>query len=398
MNLQTIGFAIKNAFRKKLISFLSIAGIAIGISLMVVLSSATAGMDQMMTDTLAETVGDVEVVEYNKATAISQLSENISETIYTIDSQEKIEVVSPEIYTHGFDQYSGKYSLPPVIQLTARGVNKTKDTQFDGPTTAIIEGRVYENHLEIIVADFVAEEAPEYFAVGSTIEFTINQTMSLDLYISGIFKTEDGPVRFLYPVFLMSIETARTINDNYLLQQQEGYNVVRVRFDTTDIEETKKYKEELEQLTPKLTVKLLGEGANAAGEVMETFDIFSMMISIVSIMAGGMAIIVAQLMGVNERMKEFAIMKATGWKNRTIFFDIILESVIIGVIGSLTGLGLGTLLIVAVEKISERAFVTLTWQIIVTVIGFGLGLGIIGGLLPGYQAARVKPMEVIRGL
>ncbi|MBD3189555.1 MAG: FtsX-like permease family protein [Candidatus Heimdallarchaeota archaeon] len=398
MSLQTISFAIKNAFRKKIISVLSIAGIAIGISLMVVLSAATAGMDQMMTDTLAETVGDVEAVEYNKAAPISQLPVNISSIIYTIDSHEKIEAVSPEIYTHGFDQYSAKYSLPSVIQLTARGVNKTNDAQFDGPTTALLEGRLYENPLEIIVADFVVDEAPEYFAVGSTIEFTINQTMSLDLYISGIFETEDGPVRFLYPVFLMSVETARTINDLYLPQKHQGYNVVRVRFDTTDVEETKEYKEELEQLTPKLTVKLLGEGANAAGEVMETFDIFSMIISIVSIIAGGMAIIVAQLMGVNERMKEFAIMKATGWKNRTIFFDIILESVIIGVIGSLVGLGLGTLLIFAVEKISERAFVTMTWQIIVTVIGFGLGLGLLGGLLPGYQAARVKPMEVIRGL
>jgi ABC-type antimicrobial peptide transport system permease subunit len=364
---------------------------------MVVLSSATAGMDKMMEETLAAKASDIEIKEYNKAAALSQLPSNITDIIEMIPSTEHIEVISPEIYCHGFEQFGANISLPDLIQLSARGVNHELDQQLDGPTTDISSGRIYENEFEIIVADFVANAEPTIFKINNEIDFIINSSYKLNLTITGIFDTVDGPVRFLNPVFLMSVDTAITINDLYLPFSQEGYNLVRVRFDTKDNSLVNNYAAEIELLEPKMSVTLLGEGIESASNVMDTFDTFSILISIVSIMAGGMAIIVAQLMGVNERMKEFAIMKATGWKNRTIFVDIVLESLVIGLLGALTGFAFGVLLIVLVEHISSRSFVIITWQIVLTVIGFGVGLGLLGGLIPGYHASRIKPMEVIRG-
>ncbi|MEA2070609.1 MAG: FtsX-like permease family protein [Asgard group archaeon] len=398
MSLEVIKFAFQNAFRKKLIAGLSIVGIGIGISLMVVLSASTAGMESMMSDTLLDKAGDVEVKEFNKATPMSQLPDNITDIIQSINSSSKIEVISPEIYANGFQQFSENISLPQVMQIESRGVIVEKDQQLNGGTGTIADGELFDKKYEIIVADIIADNAPDLFEVGKDFEYRVNETFSLTLTTSGIFETEDGPMRFLNPLILMSLETAQAINDYYLPYEQEGYNVVRVRFDSEDIEETKDYAEEIENLTPKMSVSLQGANIESANTVMDTFDTFSLIVSIVSILAGGMAIIVAQLMGVNERMKEFAIMKATGWKNRTIFFDIILESLIVGIIGSLVGFLFGLGLVYMVEYIADRAFVTITWEIVLTAIGFGTGIGLLGGLLPGYYASRIKPMEVIRGL
>ena len=398
MSLQVIKFGFKNAFRKKSIAILSIIGIAIGIALMVVLSAATAGMDRIMTDTLAESVGDVEVSEYNKPVMLSQLPSNITDTIRTIESQDKIEIICPEIEVSGFQQYSTEVTLPASLQIRARGVYSDIDEQFGGSTSEIYEGVLFDNDYEVIVAEYLIEGNPTFVAIGQELSYKINTTYSINLTVTGFYATPLGPSRFLEPTFVMSIETARIINELYFGYSFDGYSCAKIRFDTEDIEETEAFAEELEALPVDLSINLLGDGSNTVGTVLDTFDTFALIISIIAIIAGGMSIIVAQLMGINERMKEFAIMKATGWKNRTIFLDILFESVLISIVGALVGFGFGTALMYGVQAISDRVFVELTWQIVLYVFVFGFAIGLVGGFIPGIRAARVKPMEVIRGI
>lgn len=398
MSLQILKFGLKNAFRKKSIAILSILGIAIGIALMVVLSAATAGMDQMMVDMLADNVGDIEVGEYNRPSSQSQLPSNISDIIQTIESEDLIEYISPEIAVNGFQQFAEDISLPLALQLSARGAQSELDEAFNGPTAHIIDGRKHENDFEITIAEFLNDYTPGYATVGKELVYQVNETYSVNLTIVGLFSTEIGPMKFLNPTFVMTVDTARILNELYLGHSFEGYSVARIRFNTEDIEETKLFAEELEELSPKLSVALLGEGVETAGTLLETFDTFSIIVSIVAVIAGGMSIIVAQLMGVSERMKEFAIMKATGWKNRAIFLDIIFESVLLGVIGAIVGFALGTALMYTVQAVADQVFIVLTWEIALVVLGFGFGIGLIGGLIPGWRASKIKPMEVIRGL
>jgi len=405
MSFQTISFAVKNAFRKKLVTALSIVGIAIGVGLMVTLSSASAGFNQLLDSSIAETLGDVQVTEYNKDIAISQLPENITKTIMTIEDSDKIEAISPIIYVQGFEQFSENVTSNPQhgpgmssVALNARGINTTNDAQFEGPTTRIIEGRVYQNDFEIIVADFIASGSNGFFAVGETIDFQINFTYAIPLTIVGIFDTSEDTLAILHPTVVMSVATGRLLNNLFLPYEFQGYNYVNIRFDSSNLETTEKYAEELEVIEPKLDIELIGESMQDASSIMQNFNTVQAILTVIVIVAGGMAIIVAQLMGVTERMKEFAIMKATGWKNRTILFTIILESIIIGLVGALIGFGLGAGLIFLVQLGATETFIVITWQIALQVLALGIGFGLVAGLIPGIRAARVKPMEVIRGL
>ncbi len=406
MVFQTIRFALKNAFRKKLVAALSIVGIAIGIALMVTLSSASAGFDSLLGDAVAETVGDVEVQEYDTQLTLSQLPKNISDIIRTIDSSDKILALSSEVVVNNFRQFADNVTIeggmmgPGMdmsgIALGAIGVNPDEDATFEGPTTKIDEGQLFENDYEVIIADYILEGGSSVFTLGESFDLPINYTYTIPVTIVGVFDAGEEMTRILDPGFVMSVNTSLIINSLTLPFEQEGYNRARIRFDSVSTEETDIYIAELEELEPKLTVTGLGAEIEGMGELMANFEIFQTILIIIVIVAGDMAIVVAQLMGVSERMKEFAVMKATGWKNGSIFLDIILESITIGLIGALVGFALGGGLIFFVQLGAGQTFVTITWQIVLKVLAYGLGLGLAGGLIPGIRAARIKPMEVLR--
>ncbi|NHJ46801.1 MAG: FtsX-like permease family protein [Asgard group archaeon] len=406
MVFQTIKFALKNAFRKKLVAVLSITGIAIGIALMVALSSASAGFDNVLSSAVAETVGDVEVQEYGTELTLSELPTNITDIIRTIDSGDKILAASAEVVVNNFIQFADNVTIdigmaPPnpefnAMALGARGVVPADDLLFDGPTNNIIEGRMFENDFEIIIADYILEGGSSVFALNGTIDLMINYSYSIPITIVGVYDTGEDLTRVLDPGFIMSLNTSLVINSLTLPFEQTGFNMVKIRFDSESVEETKTYAEELEELEPKLDVTTIGAEIEGMGELIDNFQTFQTILTVIVIVAGGMAIVVAQLMGVSERMKEFAIMKATGWKNSSIFLDIILESITIGILGALVGFALGAGLIFAVQIGPGQMFVTITWQIVLKVLAYGLGLGLAGGLIPGIRAARIKPMEVLR--
>ena len=408
MVFQTIRFALKNAFRKKLVAALSIVGIAIGIALMVTLSSASAGFDSLLGDAVAETVGDVEVQEFDTQLTLSQLPKNISDIIRTIDSSDKILALSPEVVVNNFRQFADNVTIEgggmmggpgmdmSAFALGAIGVNPDEDATFEGPTTKITAGQLFANDFEVIIADYILEGGSSVFTLGESFDLPINYTYTVPVTIVGVYDAGEEMTRILDPGFVMSANTSLQINTLSLPFEQEGYNRARIRFDSESVDETDIYIAELEELEPKLSVTGLGAEIESMGEIMANFEIFQTILIIIVIVAGGMAIVVAQLMGVSERMKEFAIMKATGWKNGSIFLDIILESITIGLIGALVGFALGGGLIFFVQLGAGQTFVTITWQIVLQVLAYGLGLGLAGGLIPGIRAARIKPMEVLR--
>ncbi|HUT79978.1 MAG TPA: FtsX-like permease family protein [Candidatus Bathyarchaeia archaeon] len=412
MVIQTIRFAIKNAFRKKLIVSLSVAGMAIGIALMVALSSASAGFDKILGEAVAETVGDVEVQQYGTELVLSQLPMNISDIIRTIESHDKIIAIEGQVVVNNFYQFADNVTLnlgiaPGIgpggeslssLALGALGVRIEEDEQFEGPTTKIIDGQLYENDYEIIIADYILEGGSEVFALNETLDLMINYTYSIPITIVGVFETGEEMTKILEPSFLMSVNTSLLINSLTLPFEQTGFNKAKIRFDSESIEETNTYVKELEELEPKLDVTSTGSQIEGLSSIIDNFSTVQTILTIIMVVAGGMAIFVAQLMGVSERMKEFAIMKATGWKNKTILFNVVFESIIIGLLGSAVGFAIGAGLIFGAQIGADTMFISITWQIILKTLAYGLGLGIASGLIPGIRAARVKPMEVIRGI
>ncbi|MDP1694990.1 MAG: ABC transporter permease [Candidatus Woesearchaeota archaeon] len=102
-----------------------------------------------------------------------------------------------------------------------------------------------------------------------------------------------------------------------------------------------------------------------------------------------------------ERTKEIGVFKAIGAKNSAILFVFILEAGVLSLIGGIIGVILGYLLSsVAGTAIAASGFGVFTplftWQLVVGSLVFAFLIGALSGLLPAYQASKLKPVDALR--
>lgn len=129
--------------------------------------------------------------------------------------------------------------------------------------------------------------------------------------------------------------------------------------------------------------------------------IFSMM-NIVGIIIGGFSIIVGMFsvanimfVSVKERTSIIGIKKALGARPSVILLEFLIESVVLCLIGALIGL----LIVYGVLKLATSAFhydIYLSTGNIVIALFLAVVIGVLSGVIPAWQAARLDPVEAMR--
>jgi putative ABC transport system permease protein len=119
---------------------------------------------------------------------------------------------------------------------------------------------------------------------------------------------------------------------------------------------------------------------------------------LVAVVAGGASIFIVMFMSVTERRREFGILKASGWSNRNIILSVVIESLSIALMGFAFGIILGLAANLGINHYLGEEMASLTPLLIVEILAFGIGMGIIGGLYPAIRATRVSPIEALRAL
>lgn len=125
-------------------------------------------------------------------------------------------------------------------------------------------------------------------------------------------------------------------------------------------------------------------------------------IVILSLMVCIVGIINAQLMSVTERFREIGTMKCLGALDRFIVRLFVLEALMQGVAGSVTGALLGVLAAavsstvnLGFEALTQAPFGTLLISVTTAVI-IGTTLSLLGVIYPAILAARMQPVEAMR--
>jgi ABC-type transport system, involved in lipoprotein release, permease component len=132
-------------------------------------------------------------------------------------------------------------------------------------------------------------------------------------------------------------------------------------------------------------------------------NILAMVISAAILTVAGFGIYNIMNMTVNEKMREIAILKAMGFNGKDIVHIFLLQSLCIGVIGGIAGMGLGSLIIYIVRqipyKIASFTSLPVAFRLVDYIMAFFFGLivTIIAGYLPARKASRVDPVEILRG-
>ena len=113
-----------------------------------------------------------------------------------------------------------------------------------------------------------------------------------------------------------------------------------------------------------------------------------------AIVIGGVGMMNAQLMAVMERTREIGVLRSVGWKKWRIMRMILGESLLVGILGGLLGIGLGWLMLIASSDFTsffgataQNVTPAVLQQALITV----LVLGFVGGAYPAWRASRLPP-------
>jgi len=118
-------------------------------------------------------------------------------------------------------------------------------------------------------------------------------------------------------------------------------------------------------------------------------------ISGISLLVGGVGVMNIMLVSVTERTKEIGLLKAIGAKQKDILTQFLMESVVMTLIGGLFGIIIGVTGAFLISLVANIPFV-LSIPAIIIAVGVSTMVGIIFGLYPARRAAKLSPIDALR--
>ena len=104
------------------------------------------------------------------------------------------------------------------------------------------------------------------------------------------------------------------------------------------------------------------------------------------------------MMAIRERTAEYAVFKTLGFEDGTIFRLVLIEAAIITVGGGLAGALLAKLLIegAGFNAMGLLPPMTVAWKTVAFGVGIALLMGATSGLIPAWQASRLRVVDALR--
>jgi len=148
-------------------------------------------------------------------------------------------------------------------------------------------------------------------------------------------------------------------------------------------------------------VQTHAQAMDMVSSILGILTAFLASIAAISLVVGGIGIMNIMLVSVTERTREIGLRKAIGATEKDIMFQFIFESVFLtaagGAIGILFGAGLSFLASFILSKVVSQSW-SFTFPLNAAFIGLLVAslVGLVFGLYPARQAAKKNPIEALR--
>ena len=232
---------------------------------------------------------------------------------------------------------------------------------------------------------------------GDRVVITTPQGYTMTLKIVGTFQMGIGTVDNIRSY--ANISTVQVI-----LQQDQSY-ITDINIKLRDLHEAK-------NIAPQFQA-IAGYKAEDWQTANSTFltgvmirNILTYSVSITLLIVAGFGIYNILNMTIYNKMKDIAILKAMGFSGRDVKRIFMIQSLVIGLVGSLAGLVIGYLLSYAISKapfdggdfISLDHFpVSFDPKYYIIGVIFGVATTAVAGYMPSRKASRLDPIEILRG-
>lgn len=205
-------------------------------------------------------------------------------------------------------------------------------------------------------------------------------------------------------MLLIPLDTARELfgqKDSYgyiLLQAQEGASPR----DIADKAEKKlRSLRDLDEGDENFSVQTTDDVMATFQDILAIVQAVLLGLAAISLVVGGIGIMNTMYTAIIERTRQIGVMKAIGATNFHIALIFQIESGLLGlaggIVGVLIGMGIGKLIELAAHAANLTFFnVSFPLWLIGGALAFSTLLGILSGVFPSMQAAKMKPIDALR--
>lgn len=135
--------------------------------------------------------------------------------------------------------------------------------------------------------------------------------------------------------------------------------------------------------------------ADQIKEITGSVALLTAVVSSIGLLVGGVGVMNIMLMSVTQRTREIGVRKAMGARRRDVIWQFLIEAMVLtgagGVIGVLLGIGVSLALNALVPSLPSTVP---AWAVILGV-GVSMGVGLFFGMYPAVKAARLDPVVAL---
>ncbi len=123
--------------------------------------------------------------------------------------------------------------------------------------------------------------------------------------------------------------------------------------------------------------------------------VLMVVLSLIGLMVGGIGVIAIMMISVTERTREIGVRKALGATRRAILWQFLVEAATLTMVGGVIGMAVGWLVSEALHAATPvPAYVPL--GSVILALGLAAVAGLVCGIYPATKAARLDPVEALR--
>ena len=130
-------------------------------------------------------------------------------------------------------------------------------------------------------------------------------------------------------------------------------------------------------------------------KLTSAFFLVMLALSSVALLVGGIGVMAIMMVSVTDRTREIGIRKALGATHGEVLFQFLVEAATLTAVGGLLGIGFGVLGGELLKSLLGIKSGPPLWSALVAT-GASVGIGLVFGVIPANRAARMDPVEALR--
>ncbi len=405
--LENIRVALSALNANKLRSFLTMVGITIGVTSVIILVSIGQALESFV-------IAGFENIGSNLVVVFAPLVQSNSKllTLNEVEALSDVFRVPDALYVMPQDNMNRQVVANGVEYVSRiEGVDVLYPTIFNRD---VIGGRFFtQNEVDglarvaVLGQKMVDRFFSDTFPIGQTIRIS-----GVRFTVIGVLSTEggEGLTTFLGgdadDIIVVPITTAQTrLSGERVITGERPVDFVAIQARSSDT--VKSLADQIRQtLREERNISFRDEDnfqvvtqsavLDTLNQITALLTLFLSLLAGISLIVGGIGIMNIMLVTVTERTREIGLRKATGAKNSDILLQFLTESMTLSLIGGGIGISIALTLAFLVTTFVPDLDVSVKFTTILLVVAISMSIGVFFGAYPANRASKLNPIEALR--